>query len=72
LPSSAAAFRRRREQGSETPSMPPAVAGPARHKPERVAWSWRLAAKVIGDAAGFVVLFGCCWLFVRVLAFALA
>ena len=48
-------------QTQATPTSPPAVARPVR-RPARGSVSLRLAASVVGNAAGFAVLLASCWM----------
>jgi hypothetical protein len=49
-------------QAQATPNSPPAVARPAGPPPARNIARLRLIAAVLGNAAGFAVLMGGCWL----------
>jgi hypothetical protein len=48
-------------QAQATPTSPPAVARPERRRPARGIISLRLAASVVGNAAGFAAMLAGCW-----------
>jgi hypothetical protein len=49
-------------QAQATPTSPPAVARPVRQRPARGIIMLRRVAGVVGNAAGFAVLFAICWM----------
>jgi len=48
-------------QAQATPTSPPAVARPERRRTARGIISLRLAASVVGNAAGFAAMLAGCW-----------
>jgi len=55
-----------------TPSSPPASSMPARAPAPQAGSGLRLAVAVLGNAAGFAVLMGWCWLSLRLVQALLA